>query len=239
MARSKPVELATRRFDNQTLATAFFKEMLGRYKVGDRVSEADFLDLASLLERHPEYAQKVGCGVSHFEVMLDKEHGTKCFRIIRTDGSGTDFSYGWCIKQSAPSRKQEVSQAFRRVVRIDLYRRRDQFFAEHKDADGRVTCAVTKERITLEEGHMDHRPPMTFEVIVTTFLEGRGLSLDQVPLTSGQDEQVSAEITDEALASAFSKYHAKMARLDFVKQKVNLAASSRNRLKSTRIMPVE
>lgn len=31
---------------------------------------------------------------------------------------------------------------------------------------------------------MDHRPPMTFEVIVTTFLYGRGLSLDDVPLTT-------------------------------------------------------
>lgn len=237
MARGKPVELATRKFDNQTLATSFFREMLGRYKVGERVNEINSLDLASLLERHPEYSQKVGCGVDHFEVMLDKEHGSKCFRIVRTDGSGTDFSYIWSIKQSAPSRKQEVSQAFRRVVQIDIFRRRDQFFAEHKGADGRVTCAVTQERIALDEGHMDHRAPLTFEVIVTTFLESRGLSLNEVPLTNGQDEQVSAEITDKDLAKAFSKYHAKIARLDFVKQKVNLAASSRNRLKTTRIMP--
>jgi Protein of unknown function (DUF3223) len=239
MARGKRVELATRSFENQKLATAFFKEMLGRYEIGSRVGDVDSLDLASLLERHPEYSQKVGCGVGHFEVMIDKEHGTKCFRIVRTDGTGTDFSYIWSIKQAAPSRKLQVSQAFRRLVRIDLYRRRDQFFFEHKGADGRVTCAVTKERITVDEGHMDHRAPMTFEVIVTTFLEGRGLSLDEVPITSGQDEQVSAEITDKVLADAFANYHAKIARLDFVKQKINLAASAPNRLKSTRIMPID
>lgn len=48
------------------------------------------------------------------------EHGTQCFRIIRTDGSGTDFSYPHCISQRPPSRKQEVAQALRRTVRFDL-----------------------------------------------------------------------------------------------------------------------
>jgi hypothetical protein len=54
------------------------------------------LDLSALLERHDEYTQKVGCGVDHFEVMAT-EHGTNCFRIVRKDGSGTDFSYRHCI----------------------------------------------------------------------------------------------------------------------------------------------
>lgn len=238
MARGKPVDLATRSFSNQGLATQFFREMLHRYKPGERVSDEDALDLSALLERHDEYDQKVGVGVDHFEVMR-AEQGTNCFRVIRIDGSGTDFSYGHCIKLKPPSRKSEVSQAFRRVVRFDLYRRRDEFFAKHKGDDGRVTCAVTGERITRDEGHMDHRSPMTFEVIVTTFLEGRGLSLANVPLTDGQDEQVAPEITDGALAEAFASYHGRVARLDFVKKKVNLAASSKNRLKTTRIMPVE
>lgn len=92
MGRSKPVELATRTFEKQGDATIFFKLMLNRYRPKERVSNEDSLDLAALLERHSEYAAKVGCGVSHFEVMLT-EHGTQCFRIVRIDGSGTDFSY--------------------------------------------------------------------------------------------------------------------------------------------------
>jgi hypothetical protein len=82
---------------------------------------------------------------------------------------------------------------------------------------------------------MDHRPPMTFEVIVTTFLGGRGLSVDDVPVTTGQDNQVSPEITDKDLAAAFLAYHASVARLDLVKTSVNLAQASRHRLKDTRI----
>ena len=52
--RSKPVELATRSFEKQGDATAFFKAMLNRYRPGERVSDEDGLDVAALLERHTE-----------------------------------------------------------------------------------------------------------------------------------------------------------------------------------------
>ena len=188
----------------------------------------------ALLERHTEYAAKVGCGVSHFEIFLTP-HSTQCFRIVRVDGTGTDFFYPHCISQRAPSRKQDVSQAFRQAVRFDLYKARDAFFAAHSDGDGLVACAVTAERIGRDQAHMDHRPPMTFEVIVTTFLAGRGLSLDDVPLTIGQDDQGSPEVTDEALREAFRAYHRDVARLDFVKIAINLAQASRHRLKMGRV----
>jgi hypothetical protein len=154
---------------------------------------------------------------------------------MRPDGSGTDFSYRHCITQNPPSRKQEVSQALRRVVRFDLYTARDQFFAENKDANGLVLCAATGERIGRDQAQMDHRPPMTFEVIVTTFLAGRGLAIDHVPITTGQDNQVAPEITDQALAEAFRRYHAGVAALDLVKAFTNLSQSARHRLKPTRI----
>lgn len=230
----KPVELPTRSFATQTLALSFFKAMLNCYRPGDRVNDTDALNLAALLERHDEYKTKVGSGVDHFEVMMT-EHGTMCFRIIRIDGSGTDFSYPHCVTQRPPTRKQEVSQAFRRVVRFDLYNARDQFFSVNKDAEGFVVCAETGERISRDQAHMDHRAPMTFEVIVTTFLAGRGLALDEVPITSGRDEQVSPEITDAALAKSFRIYHARVALLDLVKNTANLAQSARHRMKPARI----
>jgi len=71
--------------------------------------------------------------------------------------------------------------------------------------------------------------------LVITFLAARGLAVDDVPLTTGQDNQVSPEITDSALCAAFRQYHAEVARLDFVKSGVNLAQSARHRLKPCRI----
>lgn len=128
-----------------------------------------------------------------------------------------------------------MSQAFRRAVRFDLYRARDEFFAAHIGVDALVSCVVTGERIAREAGHMDHRPPMTFEVIVTTFLASRGMSLVDVPLTIGQDNQVSPEVTDETLCEKFRRYHTAVAQLDFVKGTVNLSQASRHRLKPGRV----
>lgn len=102
MGRGKPVELANRTFDKRGDATTFFASMLQKYKPGDRVSDEDALDLGSLFERHREYVEKSGCGISHFEVQ-DGDYATQCFRVVRTDGTWARFSYPACI---APDTKR-------------------------------------------------------------------------------------------------------------------------------------
>ena len=82
---------------------------------------------------------------------------------------------------------------------------------------------------------MDHLAPMTFEVIVTTFLQGRGLRLEDVPISQAADEQVATTLTDKTTSEAFRQYHEGVAMLEFVKDRVNLAQSSKHRLKSGRI----
>jgi Protein of unknown function (DUF3223) len=96
MPRAKPVVLETRSFANQKEASAFFRAMLNRYRPKQRVSDQDAADLAALLKRHADCEEKVGVGISHFEVMR-AEYGTQCFRVVRTDGTGEDFSYPHCI----------------------------------------------------------------------------------------------------------------------------------------------
>src|SRR5262249_1806601 len=94
----KPVELSTVTFPTQTAAIAFFKEMLNAYGPDERINNKDSAHLAALLKRHSEYPEKIGCGLSHFETMVHEE-GTMCFRVVRIDGTGTDFSYRHCITQ--------------------------------------------------------------------------------------------------------------------------------------------
>lgn len=239
MARGKPVEIATRSFATQSEANKFFQEILYRYRPGERVGDEHALHLSALLERHPGYKTKIGCGVDYFEVMTT-EHGTVCFRVVRKDGTGTDFSFKQCITGRAPSRKQEVSNAFRGVVRLDLYNARDEYVAKNKDAKGMVTCAETGESIFPHQAHMDHRAPMTFEVLVTTFLAARGLSIEDVPVAADGDDQVTPEINDPQLRQAFRDFHRKVALLDLVKDKTNLAMSGSQRIKPSRVkIPAE
>lgn len=99
MPRGKPVIIDKRSFPTQGAAHAFFKEMLSRYRPGTRINDTDAADLAALLKRHRDFAEKAGCGISHFETMRDPKFGTKCFKVVRHDGSGEDFTYQRCIDQ--------------------------------------------------------------------------------------------------------------------------------------------
>jgi len=102
MGKARRITLATRSFDRAGDATAFFKAMLNRYHIGDRVSNEDAVDLSALLERHDELEDKVGVGVAGFEVNLPPkdvpQFSKRCFWIIRVDGSKVDFSVAHCLE---------------------------------------------------------------------------------------------------------------------------------------------
>lgn len=100
MARGNPVVLPSREFANQSLASEHFASMLKRYRPGDRVSEGDAVELADLFRRHPEYDDRAGVGVDHFEVQ-SADYGTQCFRAVRLDGTWARFSIKACV---APAR---------------------------------------------------------------------------------------------------------------------------------------
>lgn len=54
--------------------------------------------LKALLEKHPKYEQKIGCGFSSFKYDEHPEYtGTMCFFIVRTDGTCEDFSFRKCL----------------------------------------------------------------------------------------------------------------------------------------------
>lgn len=103
----RPIKLDTRRFEKAGDATAFFSTMLNRYPLGARVSDEDALDLSALLKRHSEYAEKVGAGVSHFEVRRPpleyQSMSRRCFWIVRMDGSVVDISFKHCLENRLPS----------------------------------------------------------------------------------------------------------------------------------------
>lgn len=91
--------LDTRSFDTQKEASKFCSVMLNRYRPEQCVFDDDVADLAALLKRYPEYEEKVGVGVNHFEVM-SAEYEIQCFRIVRKDGTVDDFSYQHCIART-------------------------------------------------------------------------------------------------------------------------------------------
>lgn len=98
MGKSIPVQIGSRSFGSKKDALAHFREMLNRYDLGDRVLAEDSADLRELLKRHSDYKRKLGVGVAHFEV-LGADFGSRCFHVVRTDGSYEDFSYPHCVNE--------------------------------------------------------------------------------------------------------------------------------------------
>lgn len=101
MGKARKITLSTRSFDKAGDASSFFKEILNRYKIGDRVNDEDAADLSALLERHDERDEKVGKGVVGFEVRSPPDDAPqfsqKCFWVVRSDGTAIDFSYVHCL----------------------------------------------------------------------------------------------------------------------------------------------
>jgi hypothetical protein len=93
---AKPFSIETRTFAAKGEAKSFFKEMLNRYRPGDKVTAEDAQHLAALLKHHTEYSNKIGEWIDHFEVMHNM-YNTKSFEIVRFNGTRDDFSYGHCI----------------------------------------------------------------------------------------------------------------------------------------------
>ncbi len=147
------------------------QEILYAYKIGETVTPEDVSFLSELLKRHPDCAQKVGCGIACIRVQRDKEWGTtRHFEIERTDGTRTDFSFLKCIS-GADSKMTHFKKACRSAVMQQILDFKNRCFASNQE----VLCAITGEHITWYETHIDHADPWTFEIIVEKFIKGSGI----------------------------------------------------------------
>lgn len=92
---ARPVHVGGLHFSRKGDATEFFREMLNRYDLGDKISAQDTPVLAALLAMHPESSEKIGAGIESFSVR-SADFGTRCFWVNRTDGTTEKFSFRAC-----------------------------------------------------------------------------------------------------------------------------------------------
>ncbi|XP_061343209.1 protein DCL homolog, chloroplastic [Gastrolobium bilobum] len=72
----------------------------GQYESGDRLSpEHEKAILEKLLPFHPEYENKIGCGIDYITIGYHPNfERSRCLFIVRKDGEMVDFSFWKCIK---------------------------------------------------------------------------------------------------------------------------------------------
>ena len=92
---AKPVKIGSLSFAKKADADEFFKKMLYKYELGDKLSANDAMHLTSLLAMHPDADQKIGVGIESFSVRA-ADYGTRCFWVNRSDGTTEKFSFKSC-----------------------------------------------------------------------------------------------------------------------------------------------
>ncbi|MEQ9518564.1 MAG: DCL family protein [Parvibaculum sp.] len=92
---AKPIKIGSLAFKKKGDANEFFKSMLYKYDLGDKVSADDAKHLTVLVVMHPEADEKIGVGIESFSVRT-ADYGTRCFWINRTDGTTEKFSFKSC-----------------------------------------------------------------------------------------------------------------------------------------------
>lgn len=217
-------------FKTKTAEMAHCKAMLARYRDGEFVNDEDSQFLRTLLERHPEAHDKIGVGVTRF-FRKRTSQGTSCFWVERNDGSTSDFSYKSCVNAKGNTLEQEFAEACRQAVQSDLDAAKLAHFQKHGNAQGKVPCEVTGELVAIYESHLDHQKPMTFEVIVRTFIAANRITIRPDMLSAPRDAQFVTTFVDEKVRQEFREYHNSVARLRIVTARANLSAAGKNRLR--------
>lgn len=229
MGRKKPVSLGHLEFESQKDAKEHFREILNRYSPGQVLVEADRADVEALLCNHPRADEKIGPGIGRIFVDAD-DHSGQCFHVARTDETTENFSYLKCITGD-PNPRTMFSMACRRAVEDELYLFKKDYFDKNDVGGWKVRCPETGEVVGFSESHVDHRPPMTFSMIVHFFIETNHIDPATVDYT--RDGEYGARFADEAVAEQFRQWHKKHAILRVIKGTRNAAKAFLGRVALT------
>lgn len=189
------------------------REIIGDLENGELVKGDDAEFLFWLLERHPRAAEKIGQGVASFSVQ-SAQMGTRCFVVHRVDGSSTDFSFYSCI--TAPDSTALVRRAMRRAIADQTNE-----FKRASAARGPLVCAVTSQKLSWDDAHVDHAPPVFVALADDWAARVGGYSAMQI--VPAADGQLGRTLVEGAAADAWAEFHRANARLRIVSKVANLS----------------
>lgn len=226
---SIPVTLSNgRHFDTQGKAKGHFQDILYRHDDEEPITApADHEDLVALLERYDalilDGPPKSAPGIDHFFRRLNRGvrkgvyFATPGFWVSRTDGTSTEFSFIDAVKGRPKGAAREIYDACRNAVAENMRLAKDNHFALHADAEGRLACEFSDLPLTREEARLNYAAP-TFIEIVTAFRGANGWQ-EAAPdgtVAASADQQTTAQFVDPAVARAFVQFHRERANLRIV-----------------------
>lgn len=149
MAKRQTVTIGEFTFQTKAECKEFVKTILNKYQINTPVDKPDLEFISELLKRHPEYETKVGSGIKEIVIKLDGYWvKTRCFYIVRTDGTYTDFSYGNCIDNDTSREPFKMfNQSARSAVKDQIISHLSTYIKRTKDANEKVVCQKSQIKI--------------------------------------------------------------------------------------------
>ena len=128
------------------------------------------------------------------------------------------------VRRAPSSAKRRYSGACRAAVQQTIATFKTRYFREHVDAQGHVSCEVSGLPVSIDDAHVDHAPPNTFDTIVQDFLSicatKNGTTLAHV---LSHTEYVAGRFFDHNECAAFVEYHTANASLRILTARTNLS----------------
>lgn len=241
------ITIGDKTFSSKTSAIKFYKEILDKYNFGEILSNEDAKILIALAikedgtpEEVAEFAEDFVADFNEDKdesfdrlrgVMVDRHldfRTTKCFYFFgdTNEGNFKDiFSYRMAIN-GLPTDMQTFSRACRFTVHDRIRKFKMQQFKNRP-----VQCVISGEVVEWEECQVDHKSPLTFSVIVKSFIVANNLDVSKIEYTYSNSRE---KFVDETIAEKFYEFHKSMAVLRIISTKENLKLSGSARIKPTK-----
>ena len=210
MAKLQPINILGTWYSRQDLSN----KCRSILNCNDAITESEQEFLFALLTRHPDYEQKKKFGIAGFRRGV--ANNTRCFFIDRIDGTSDNFSFIKCIRGKEFTPQQRLERACRDVVKNDI-----QEWKQNQFKLGRNTCAISGQKISWNIADADHVAPITFQRIVSDWLNKEDIKANNDMFITGQDHQLNPAIKDKFVADSFRKYHMDNALLQLVHRDIH------------------
>lgn len=235
--KKREIEIGERNFKTKKSAIEFYKTILNKYDANMSLDDSDYSAVLDLFNYNPSENNQIEeieslpeeqSDVLYIDDIIVDLHPvykkTKCFYII-SDEEKWLFSYLLAINGNLSDEKK-FTIACRNAIKNTLHKFKEQLF-ENKP----VKCAITKKTVGWENSHIDHKAPMTFSVIVKTFINSNAINIANIEL---EYEDSLWSFSDKDFERKFIDYHNKVALLRIISSEENLKISSNARLKPTK-----
>lgn len=206
--------------------------ILNSYQAGEELNEQDYQSIKNLVYRDFEseeieaYEKETGDYVKSVIVDFHPDFkNTKCFFLLGGHEEKEIFSYRLAINGDLSN-----EELFSRACRFTIANRlRD--FKKNQFKNRPVKCAITNQVVEWEECQVDHKSPLTFSVIVKSFIVANKIDISTIEygIENGREY-----FLNEELAHKFDLFHKEMAVLRLLSTKENNKRANSARIKPTK-----